>query len=175
MIITLAEVKNLLSLDPNDNTKDSLISELIPIAQERIIEHTNNFFLNCNIQLVSSTASLDNNSITDSNNSFIDSGFQIGNIKITAKFNNSVFTLSNIDANVLTVAETLVNESGNTIVITQIQFPKSIKPATATYINFLSTPKGKLVKSETIGHFSASYKDECEVLALFSQWRKPYR
>lgn len=183
-LITLAEVRTLLSITPSDTGRDTLISTLIPFVQKRIVEYCNNSFLVLASQVRGTTVAFIAGTpatITDSDSGFVDAAFASGcDIKVRGSwFNDGTYNVATVAAGVLTLAsgEVLTTETaGETITVTRIKWPSDLKLDAAQLINYYLTTRGKLEKDETLpGGYSVTYKSDDEIWQLFNKYRKPYK
>jgi hypothetical protein len=171
MIISLAKVKSLLQISVADTSKDSLISELIPIVQDVVLKFTENSFeiLTDLVYRLSNTISFEAGSppkIFDPQNQLIAIGFTSGlDIKVKgSKFNDNYYTIDSLTDGVLNLSssDTLINEPANnlfTILITVVQFPRGIELPVSKLIGFhLDKKKTSNVASESLGDHSISYQ-----------------
>lgn len=189
-IITLSEVKALLNI--TDTSKDTLISTLIPIVQDKVVRYCHNTF---DIPLIRSYADTFTfagtaKTITDSDAQFLNNYFTAG-LEIRIKnsiYNDGTYTIKTVTAGVLTTNEALADESpytpstdsksfqsgyGKTPTIIQaIKFPEGIKIPTMIYIDWLSVNNHHVLLNERIGDWSGQYKKESDVLSQFNDWRK---
>lgn len=166
-----------------DAVTDALYTALIPMAQARIVQYTRNHFLATIVTLRNNTISFTNASppvISDSAEGFLTALFA-SNTDIFvrgSKLNDGHYHVATAAAGSLTLATTdaLETEVAEEYVrITRVRWPIDIKPATAELIKFYATRDGKLVNQESLpGGYSATFKGEAEVMAMFNRWRKPY-
>lgn len=182
MIATITEIKTLLQITDTDS--DALITELIPLIQEDILVFLKNKFIIRDIEYKSKYISFSGNTITDSQSSFVTSGFVDGNIVIQdSKLNNGFYTVTNVTAGALTVSEDLIIESAeNDIKINQVMFPKALKMVMSNMIGFsLAVKHG--VKSESISRYSVTYANDGQnlingypdtIVKSLTKWRLPY-
>lgn len=183
-LITAAEAKALLQLAPGDNSKDTLISTLIPLVQLKITLKTNNLFLDIGVQLIASTVAFVAGTpatITDTEAGFLDAGF-VGGLDVYVQGslnNNGVYSVATAVAGTLTLAtgETLNAETmGDGIAITKVAWPADIKIEAAQLIGYYLAKQGKLVSQESLpGGVAFTYKTEDEVFKIFNKYKRPFR
>lgn len=183
-VITLNEVKSLLQLITVDSTRDALITTLIPVVQKNVVRYCRNSFLNPQIRLLSSAIAFTvegveplSYKIADEHLRFLDYHFIPGDYKISGSLlNDGIYTITDVEASALTVAEVLrVESAGEYIQIVKVEFPEDLKIPVSQYIRWLLTIQGKIVKSESLpGGYSVTFKDEQEVMKPFNQFRKPF-
>lgn len=183
-IITLPEVRGLLSIPNSDTSRDGLIATLIPLVQERVMKYCNNSFDFYNIQSYDSSFTFDSsaNTITDSNSNFV-----VNNWKADLEFriagslyNDGIYTVKTVTAGVLTTKEDIVDESPSDtpdddtiyILLQAIKFPTAVKIPVSIYIDWLSRNNHHVLLSERAGDWSGQYKTEAQVLSQFNAWRK---
>jgi hypothetical protein len=179
MIATLDEVKAILNI--TDTTKDDYISNMIPVIQDDVIQYLNNYFL-IGIYYKSNTISFSASSVLDSENGFVTGGIITGNVYIDGtKYNNGLYTVSNVTDGTLTVSETLISESaGDFVRISVVQYPKALQKAFADMISWSINQSQDVygIKSETLPD---GYRVEYDttltsypksVVAQLSKWRK---
>lgn len=176
-IITLDKVKTLNQITVN--TFDNLITELIPIAQGKIVAYCGTVFNSNSISLVDSFIFSKADKTIISNELFDDYHFYVGDIYISGSYKNDGFKqIESIEGNIVTLksTETLEDEDvdTNSAIISQVVFPSGIEIPTATLINYLITKQGKLVESESLpGGYSVKYKDSNSLMKdLFKDYRK---
>lgn len=168
MIITLSKVKTLLQL--NNNTYDTLIENLIPLVEEVIVDYCNNYFIdedislngiripraymyNNDLQFVNSTHSIDN-SVSD----LTSYDFNVGDsIRVfNSKFNNKSFTIESITTGsiILDDINTVKNESGNTVMVVRLEYPRPLEIVAAQMIKFNMAKITPGMASEHIDSYS---------------------
>jgi hypothetical protein len=179
MIATLTEVKTILGITTTD--KDVHFTGLMPVVQDDIIQYLNNYFL-IDVYYDSRTISFSASSILDSANGFISNGLINGNVYVSGtRYNNGLYTVSNVTAGTLTVGETLITESaGDKVRITVVQFPQSLKKAFADMLSWSVNQTQDIygIKTETLPD---GYKIEYDttlvgypksVVSQLNRWRK---
>jgi hypothetical protein len=164
MIVTRAEIKALLQI--TGTTQDTLIDALIPLVNNDIFEITNNRFLDTNIRYSSNTFTLSNTgkTIVDGNSRFLDYDFAgVQHINIMgSKYNDNNYKVTSITASTITLdsGSEIINESGNNIYITRVNYPASLKMIVAHMIKFkLNKNIGNGLKSENIDGYSYTLDD----------------
>lgn len=184
-IITVPRVKDLMQI--TDNTKDGIIFEMIPVARDRIVEITQNPFVQGDIYLAGITCTFTSGTRTiDASSSFSAEGFATGDeIRIDYSYrNDGYYTISTIDDDeiVLVSADTIVSEiSGASITISLVEYPPGIEHTIAAMIYYdvyeRNTRYG--VQSESLGDYSASYFRENsygypkDLIAMLDPWKVP--
>lgn len=163
MILTGIEALTLLQL-PED--KLSVVEALIPPVQQFIIDYTNNHFEKYDIRLSSNKISFSNESpalISDSESQFIEAGF-VDDLHIRiqgSKLNDGIYQIELAESDLLTLKENerLLDETEeNTVIITAVIFPNSLKLAAAKLIGYdLQTANMKGIASRSLGDYSESY------------------
>jgi hypothetical protein len=182
-MILLSEVKAMLLL--TDTTKDTLINRVIPLVQEKIMNHCKNHFLDNNIYIQGLTLSFTAKAgatkayVSDSGSGFVTAGFkEHGSIYVRGSlYNDGVYTVDTVEAGKMTIVEDFETETGGATypVITKVKFPASIKFDFANLIRSAITNEGKLVKSESLpGGYSVTFKEDDELLKPFNKFRRPY-
>lgn len=179
MIATLTEVKNI--LDITDNLKDAQITTFLPIVQDEIIEYLNNYFIT-NVYYATQSISFSASSILDSGNGFITNGIITGNIFVDgSKYNDGLYTVSNVTTGALTISETLINESaGENVRITVVQFPKALQKPFADMISWSINQNQDLygIKREVLPDgYSIEYDTTLtnypkSIIVPLNKWRK---
>jgi|GEM_PF-2045241 len=185
MIITLAEIKQLLQLGSDH---DDVIAELIPIVQDFVIKYCNNFFelMPDKIYRTAITISFDSTlkTINDSDSRFVSAGFPSGlHCRVAgSKFNDGIYKIESVTAGTISLDddETLIDESadGETVMsITVVKFPAGIKLPVSQMIGFnLDTKAMKGISSESLGDHSISYSSNGaypdNILRGLNQYRK---
>lgn len=184
---TLTDVKTILGI--TDNSKDALITYLLPIVRDKFHGYTKNYFLNywqqytsARLRFVSATSKIeiiDTGSIYNFNSVGLTKGFY----KITGSANNdgtlevievSDYYLKVSNEKLLNDENTTVN--GNYVIITKIHYPDGLAIPVANYINAIISDKtGGLIQSESLpGGYSVTYRDFDNLLELyFKEYRLP--
>lgn len=165
MIVTRDEVKAILNI--TDASKDAQIDLFIPFVQQDIVDKCNNNFLNKNVQISSDEFSFINstNDINlDDTSIDLTESFQIGmDIFITGSLKNDFhFEISTVAAQKLELNDliTVIDEdAGSGITITYAVFPKPLKMTASLMINYRIKNIDQDVKSEKIGKYGITYKD----------------
>lgn len=155
MIISLADVKTILGI--SNTNSDTMLNLVLPMVQSSIIEFCKNHFKD-SLAYSAETISFSGTSILDSSSGFVTAELFSDNYLIEgSKYNDGIFTVSNVAAGTLTVSETTRTETaGNTILITRVVFPKELGFIMAKMAGY--TIKNKFgVKSESISNYSVSY------------------
>lgn len=168
MVITLSKTKTLLQI--SDTSRDSLIESLIPLVEQAIVDYCNNYFIdedvslngikipkaymyNNDLQFVNSTHSIDN-SVSD----LTSYDFNVGDsIRVfNSKFNDQSFTIESINSGsiVLDDINTVKNESGNTIMVVRLEYPKPLEIIAAQMIKFNMAKITPGMTSEHIDSYS---------------------
>jgi hypothetical protein len=174
MIATLSEIKTL--IQKTDSAQDALISMMIPIATQHLVDITNNAFTRprplLNYDYIYSktlTFSKDAKTITDASTGI--AGLRIaagGDILVQRSlYNNGHFTVKELNGNVITVEdvdelkdETPQVQEPNEIILSAVEWPKALKLVFAKMIEHLIDPESSrdgAKTSETIGSHSVSF------------------
>lgn len=170
MISTRAEIKALLQI--TDTTYDTLIDTLLPICQGHIFAYTGSHFgvvpINSAGTAMSGLSALtfaaDGDTITDTAAGF--PIFTVGaDIVIRGSLmNDGQYTVKTSTASVITVYESLLDESylsGQSVTIYLCKFPASLKLILANMIGFHIQNRDAGVVSESIsGAISTTYSDD---------------
>lgn len=183
MIVTREQVKIILHII--DTSKDALIDLYIPLVQQDIVDKTNNIFVN-NISVISDMFSFVNSSneinLNDNSIDLTDSFQNRMDIYITgSKYNNYHFEIDTAAAQKLTL-NTLINvideSEGESITIRYVIFPEPLKITAALMINHRIKKTDTNIKSEKIGRYSVTYRDNKspadypeEILSSLIQYR----
>ena len=168
-IITLQEVKYLLNY--TDDTYDTRIKTLIPYMPERVTRLCNNRFTNDDCETSGDDivfASAANPTITTTDEGFTEDNF-LADMDIYVKgslLNDGFYTISTVTSTVmtLTTADELTDETVSTeditITITQVKWPKGLKPIIANMIRYdmIDRVGRSGVKSERIGNYAVTYE-----------------
>ncbi|MCP4650304.1 MAG: phage head-tail connector protein [PVC group bacterium] len=180
MIITLDEVKQFLQI--TDTSQDALISALIPPVQDWLVGYLNNYF-EIDYDDVESDTGYSSDAyyymrssklafvsgipatITDSQDGFIDAGFQNGmDIRVRySLLNNGIYQVNNVAAGVLTLelGHSLFDEDNDlTVLLTWVNFPNALKPYVSNLINFhlnVSNDPSDDMAAESVGNHSITY------------------
>ena len=179
-ITTLANVNKILGYTTGDDaTRDALITMLIPIVQDKIIQYTRNDFLNKNVQITGSYAFVngDPDAITDSDENFVDNDIVAGDYRIRfSKHNNGIVTVSSVAEGTLTLSTSNVvidEDADNTLIITQVKWPDGIEYDVAVLIGGSLTPlQGAGVKAESLpGGYSVTYATDSENYKRFDVYK----
>jgi hypothetical protein len=173
-IVTLTEAKTLLQI--SGSIYDSLITMIIPIVEEKIIDHCNNHFIdeyNSHLGILPSVYTYGNtfefinsdNSINNADKDFTTMNFKVGdNIRVYNSIHNDrTFTISSIAANKIVVDSiNTVNDEDldNTIVIAKVTFPASLKITASQMINWNLKKHGVYFKSEKFDDYLYTRDDE---------------
>lgn len=180
MIITLSESKTLNQISVS--TYDTLINMLIPIVEQAIVGYCNNEFiaeyksinnLLPTVYHYSNTCTFVNsdNSINDAGGiDFTTLNFKVGDsIRIYNSISNDgARTIKTIAATkiILETIDTVYDEnSGNTIVIARIDYPKMLKIVAAQMVKFLLIKQSPGFKSESFDDYS--YTKESDMIGGF--------
>jgi hypothetical protein len=168
MIITLSKAKTLLQI--SGSTYDTLINSLIPLVEEVIVDHCNNYFIdddislngiriprvymyNNDLEFVNSTNSIDN-SVKD----LTSYDFNVGDsIRVfNSKFNNKSFTIDSITTGsiILNDINIVKNESGNTVMVVRLEYPRPLEIVAAQMIKFNMAKITPGMSSEHIDSYS---------------------
>lgn len=156
-----------------DGENDALIRLVIPRVQDKIIEETNNYFLDPNMYLQGTLVIADNIIYGE----FQDAGFRLGmDVRLKDSiYNDGVYEITEIDEGGIKVNAELEDEESY-IKITRVKFPLGLELEVAQLIKYYLTKEGKLVQSESLpGGYSVTFKDEKELLKPFNVYRKPYK
>jgi len=169
-LISLQEVKYLLNY--TDDTYDTRIKTLIPYMPERVALLCNNKFMNIDCRTTSADdivfASATNPTITTTDEGFTEDNF-LADMDIYVEgslLNDGFYTISTVTSTVmtLTTADELTDETVSTeditITITQVKWPKGIKPIIANMIRYdmIDRVGRSGVKSERIGNYAVTYE-----------------
>lgn len=173
-MITSAEVKTLLQITSSDY--DTLIATLIPIIEDDITNYTGNFFTKVkssyytgylNYQDLVFDSGDDETITTSITNSeyYFSNNYAIGDrILIEGSvFNDGVYTVSGSADKVLTVSETVVDETIDDkylVSIKYIEYPQDLKLIAADMINYRIKNIDKSVSRESIGDYSITYNND---------------
>jgi len=140
MVVTLSEVKSILQI--TSSTYDTLISMLIPLVEQSIIDYCNNDFIDENFNYILSTAIKFNSSDNSIELSGIESMGLVANdtIRIYGSLrNDSAYTISSIatpNKLILNTINTLITEDENKPVsLVRIKYPITFKFTAAQMIN----------------------------------------
>jgi len=161
-ITTLGNVRTLLQITDSDSPYNDVISLLIPIIQDWIVEYCNNHFLDDRVQYSGSTFSFATNTITDSENGFEDEGF-VANDDIDVEGtdgNDGIYNVITVAAATLTLSiSNLVTESsGDYVTITRITWPPGVKLAAARMIMYdLKRMNQMGISAESKGDYSVQF------------------
>lgn len=171
-IVTVSEVQTFLQITGND----ALIKSLIPIIENKIVNHCNNEFigqyegLNGLTPIVynySSTIYFQNsdNSLNDDIEDFTTMNFKANdNIRVyNTLHNDRTFTIDSIAAHkiILNNINTVKDEnSGNTIVFARVDYPDELKLTAAMMVKFRMQKHGIMFKSEKIDDYSYTRDDQ---------------
>lgn len=180
-ITTLDTVKTDFQISLSDTTHDATIQGYIPRAQEKIIDYCNNSFVvpgiyihSAGIAFVSGTPA----TITDIDNLFVIGDLIAGDMKITgSKYNDGVYNVATVTDGTLTLAtgETLTDEAAeNWVRISRVKFPTGIQYEVSMLIKWMMAKEGKLVNSESVSGYSATFKTESEIMKPFNRYRKAF-
>lgn len=169
MIVKLEKVKKILQI--NNNSKDEFINAMIPVVQNFVFEHTNNYFEISTDQVYreSNTISFVNGNpsqINDNQNKFKIIGFpKEVHIRVQgSKFNDGIYEVVSVSDGslVLSTDAVLINEEVDgltNVFITVVKFPEGIKLTVTKLIAYHLDPKNvKGVQSESLGDHSISYQ-----------------
>lgn len=171
MIASLEEIKTLLQIDIDDETKNKQISALMEPVQLAIIEYCNNKFKINNIYLQSTAISFDkeNKKITHAVSGYdFTENYFVPNMHVVVEgsaSNDNIYKVASVDASNLTlddeVSIALDEEAGQLITVSKVKFPPNLKIPFAKIIEYemnKSTRKGK--KSESVaGNYSVTFGD----------------
>ena len=183
-LMTLAEVKTLLSLTSTDSVRDALITTLIPLVQNRIVNYCNNSFILPDVQLEADTIAFTNTApalITDSDSGFVTALFtNLCDVKVQGSASNDgIYNVATVAAGTLTLTtgEVLITEAASLVItLTRVRWPKELKLDAAQLVNYYLTTQGKMVVSESLpGGYSVTFKDDKGVMSMFNRYRKPYK
>jgi len=179
-IITRSEVKTVLGITTTDD--DDRIDALIPMAQSFVCEYCNNNFLSDLIYNTNSTFAVVNggdesDTITDSDEGFVDALFATGTIYIEGSYHNDGHhVVSDVAEGTLTLSTSgaVVDEdTGETFTIYQVFWPRGLKLATAEFIGHCME-KDKHNVSINMPGYSASYPTGIpkHIRQKFNRWRR---
>lgn len=179
-LITAAEIKAILGLG---SEKDTQLTAIVPLLPSFITSYCNDLFLNQNLYISALTFSFLGRTITDSDEGFVDAGFQSGlDIYISGSDSNDfLYTLSTVSASkMVTTSATptsrsfTTEDSGNSITIYEVQYPEEIKIPVAYFVNYMME-NSKGVASERIGDYSVAFAMGVPPLVkdLFKHYRRP--
>jgi hypothetical protein len=161
MIATLDEIKLLLQI--TDSSQDALITALIPICEDYLIDYCNNSFLDNRVTVSGTDISFTTNNTIDSTSDLVAAYFSADMlINISGSIlNEGVYTIASVSTNqILTTETTIVTEDNDTdITITRVVYPEALKQIISAMINEsigygTATPG---VDSESLGDYSISY------------------
>lgn len=181
-LITSAEIKAILGITGSE--KDAQLTAIVPLLPGLVTGYCNDLFLNKNLSYTASTFSFLGHTITDSEEGFVDAGFQAGlDIYVSGSDSNDyLYTLSTVSASkVVTTSETptsrsfTTEDSGNGITVYNVQYPEDIKIPVAYLTNDIMV-NNTGVKSEKIGDYSVSFLAQMSGLTkqLFTHYRRPH-
>jgi hypothetical protein len=153
------------------NDYDALITALIPLVQDDLVNYLHNCFPDYNTQYEASTLTLNDATpatITDSESRFVIEGFEGGmDLALAGSFRNEgIYNVTTVAAGTLTLTtgETLLGETstdlygGNIITLTRVIWPNEIKQWVAQIIwQNVSRIKNSNVKSKSLGPSSITY------------------
>lgn len=173
-INTLAEVKTFLQISAS--TYDSLITSLLPITENAIINYCNNHFIDTYKSLLGITPTVymyddafefinSDNSLNNSNLDFTTYEFNVGdNVRVYNSLNNNkVFKISSIAANkiIFDSGITVIDEDNdNNLVIGRVKYPDDLKLIQSDMIGWRLEQKGRYFKSEKIDDYSYTRDDK---------------
>jgi hypothetical protein len=184
VIITLNETKSLLQI--TDTTKDTLITNLIPIVEQAICDYCNNEFIDEYFDYINSSSiifeSIDN---SISLNNISNYKFNVNDsIRIfNSLSNNQTFTIYSISTNSIIVddIDTIIDENeGYPITLTRIIYPKPLKIIAFKMIDYNLEKITPGLTSESIDDYSFTIMElnECypkNILAGLNKYRKLYK
>jgi hypothetical protein len=179
MIATLAEIKRIIRIAQSDTTKDTDIKFYMPIIEEEIHDICKHDFIRnrdlINEKYLAATLNISfeasSYKILDSDSN-LDDAFIAGNsIKVQGSLeNDGIYLISTVagDGSYLTIDSTygtLVDEdAGQAISIFKLWYPKSLKFAIATMINYRmssdSMKKSQGIESEKVDDYSVKFSNE---------------
>lgn len=211
-ILTLDSAKSLLQIGINDTSKDVVIEALLPIIQKDIISYCKNDFRDKNAPIYSTSGylkypkdsrynyetlippygfcfssgiSFSGSIISDSNNGFVNAGFNPGmDIAIEGSINDGVYQIkknSALSAGSMVLAleddSPLETESaGHYVLIARVKFPGELKLVAKQMLRFhLDKNAGSGKTSESIGDYSVGYGNTDypqSILNALSRFRK---
>ncbi len=179
MVITLSEVKALNQI--NVSTYDTLINMLIPIVEQLIVDYCLNDFIGeyksinnilPTVYYYSNRCTFDNsdNSINDTGIDFTTLLFKVGDsVRIYNSINNDgARTIKTIAATKIifeSIDTIYLEDSGNTIVIARVDYPKMLKIVAAQMVKYLMIKQSPGFKSESFDDYS--YTKETEMIGGF--------
>lgn len=168
-ILSTTEAKLYLGITSTEY--DNLISAYLPMVINEFFEHTNNYFDNNTVKLISNaiTASSSALTIVVSNTNFSTYSFASGDeirVRDSAR-NDGFYTAATVSSATITVTSSSVNAATCTLrgeseqeacwTITKIDVPMNIKPLLASMIKFkIDNPFGT-PQSESLGDYSVNY------------------
>ena len=165
MIVTRSEVKAILNI--TDTSKDAQIDLFIPFVQQDIIDKCNDNFLNKNVlvssdefSFINSTNDIDLNDISIDLTELFKNGMDIfidGSFYNDFHFEIAIVAAQKLELNdLITVID---EDAGSGITITYAVFPKPLKVTASLMINYRIKNIDSDVKSEKIGKYGITYKD----------------
>lgn len=170
-IASTTEIKSLLGIASTDTTYDTQIGVFLPIVIQEFFDHTNNYFDNNAVRLITSqlTASSSDLSFVFSGGSWSTYSFADGDeIRVqNSKRNDGFYTIESVSSGTLTLSGSSVyvatcaprgeSEGEATWTVNKIDVPIAVKPLLAAMIKFhIDNPTG-LVQSESLGEYSVTY------------------
>lgn len=165
MIATLDEIKELLQITVT--TYDNLISILIPILTDEVVEYCNNDFVVFNDIETEEHFESETISFERVQSKILDSANLFGNLNLVGgsdlKIEGSLYNDGYYTVKTKTVSEIKV-ENGNNItnevagleiIIKRVMFPKGLKLPFSLMVKFhIDKSKGSSIKSESVGSYS---------------------
>ena len=155
MIATLDEIKSILQI--TDNTKDTLINQMIPIAEQSICDYCRDYFLMCDYWF----------NVTKFENGYIYTSGHLDYFKafdslrvFNSVHNNYSFTVDVVEVDRIKVnsIDTIVDEIINARLV-KVQYPRSIKFNFAKMIEFDMTKQSTFYKTEKIDDYQYTIND----------------
>lgn len=182
MIMTLNELKLLVGIPAGDTSNDDYLNEQLDILEDAIVDYTYNRFQDNNtVEEIVAVFDKVNKTITAKSFDFGKNYYYTDDqIRVVgSRRNDGVYTVTEVNEKVLTVAEELTNEDNDLhFWIACINYPKGLKSIVAEMIEYdMEASKG--AKSETISRHSITYKDigdgqmyPAEIVAKLSKYCK---
>lgn len=172
MILTLAEVKT--NLGYSDNLKDNEISLLIKKAMDFIVKETNNYFIDFETSAIEDTAVFSSTNKTITFTEEITGWFNDIFI-ICSRKNSGFFKVKDISGNVITVEETLKDDTAE-VIVKKVVFDDNLKYLASQMIkDSLEKEISSDVKSESAESYSVTFRDLDEFLNNYRKQLKPYK
>lgn len=186
MLITLNEVKSLLNISDTDN--DNFIKLLLPFIEEDVCMKCRDHFIDINFTFFSSNNISFDSSLNSLNyNDINQKDLKVGDtIRIyNSDDNDGIFTIDTINQNSLIlndINEVITENSGNTIYIARVKFPRNLKKVASLMIDFKLKEKeneSNFIKKEKIDDYSVELENKSQgypdsILSFLHNYRQVY-